>query len=103
MSLNTETNKYIIGVWGFPGGSAGKKPLANARHTGSIPGSRRSPGVGNGNHLLGKSHGERRLVDWSPWGHKESKMTESGHTHINNKLVKEIFIKLNTNILLIFP
>ena len=58
MSLNTQTNKYIIGVWGFPGGSAGKKPLANARHTGSIPGSRRSPGVGNGNHLLGKSRRE---------------------------------------------
>ena len=49
MSLNIETNEYIKGVWGFPGHSAGKEPPANARGTGSIPGSGRSPGVGNGN------------------------------------------------------
>ena len=32
---------------GFPGGSVGKNPRANARVTGSIPGSGRSPGDGN--------------------------------------------------------
>ena len=26
--------------------------------------------------LPGKFHGQRRLVDYSPWGHKESDMTE---------------------------
>ena len=26
--------------------------------------------------LLGKSHGQRRLVGYSPWGHKELDMTE---------------------------
>ena len=26
--------------------------------------------------LLGKSHGQRSLVGYSPWGHKESDMTE---------------------------
>ena len=32
--------------------------------------------------LLGKSHGQRSLVGYSPWGHKESDMTEeTGHTH----------------------
>ena len=39
---------------GFPGGSVIKKLLANAEHTGdggSIPGSGRSPGRGNGNPL----------------------------------------------------
>ena len=35
----------------FPGGSVGKKPSANARDADSIPGSRRSPGGGNGNPL----------------------------------------------------
>ena len=35
----------------FPGGSVVKKPSANAGHTGSIPGSGRSPGEGNGNPL----------------------------------------------------
>ena len=35
----------------FPGGSAVKNLLANARDTGLIPGSRRSPGEGNGYSL----------------------------------------------------
>ena len=37
---------------GFPGGTLVKNPPANTRNTGdrgSIPGSGRSPGVGNGN------------------------------------------------------
>ena len=46
----------------------------NAGDTGSIPGSERSPGEGNGNpwhySCLGKSHGQRSLVGYSPWGHK---------------------------------
>ena len=37
-------------------------------------------GVGNDNPLqyscLGKSHGQRSLVGYSPWGHKESETTE---------------------------
>ena len=36
---------------GFPGGSMVMNPPANAGDTGSIPGLRRSPGVGNGNSL----------------------------------------------------
>ena len=36
---------------GFPGGSAGENPPANARVAGSIPGSGRSPGEGNGSPL----------------------------------------------------
>ena len=36
---------------GFPGGSAVKNPPANAGDMGSIPGSGRSPGEGNGNPL----------------------------------------------------
>ena len=40
----------------------------------SIPGSGKSPGEGNGNPLqyscLGKSHGQRSLVGYSPQGHK---------------------------------
>ena len=37
--------------WGFPGGSAVKKLPANTGDVGSIPGSGRSPGGGNGNPL----------------------------------------------------
>ena len=36
---------------GFAGGSVVKNPPTNAGHTGSIPGSGRSPGEGNGNPL----------------------------------------------------
>jgi len=50
----------------------------DARDTGSIPEWGRSLGGGNGNtpvFLPGKLHGERSLVDFSPWGHKESDRT----------------------------
>ena len=36
---------------GFPGGSAGKVSACNAGDLGSVPGSGRSPGGGNGNPL----------------------------------------------------
>ena len=36
---------------GFPGGSDGKQSACNAGDPGSIPGSGRSPGEGNGNPL----------------------------------------------------
>ena len=36
---------------GFPGGSNGKKPASNVEELGSITGSGRSPGEGNGNPL----------------------------------------------------
>ena len=31
--------------------------------------------------LPGESHGQRSLAGYSPWGPKESDMTESTHTH----------------------
>ena len=47
---------------------------------GLIPGLGRSPGEGNGNPLqyscLENPHGKRSLVGYSPWGRKESDMTE---------------------------
>ena len=41
---------YMV-YMGFPGGALVKNPPANAGDPGSIPGSRRSPGEGNGNPL----------------------------------------------------
>jgi len=38
-------------IWGFPGGSEGKASAYNVGDLGSIPGSGRSPGGGNGNPL----------------------------------------------------
>ena len=57
-----------------------KASASNAGDPGSIPGSGRSPGEGNGNPLQyscqGESHGWRSLVGYSPWGRKESDATE---------------------------
>ena len=75
---------YIC-IYGFPGGSVGKGSACNMGDLGSIPGSGRSRGEGNGNPLqyscLEKSHGWRSLVGSSPWGHKESDTTEQIHFH----------------------
>ena len=58
--------EFPIPCVGFPGGSVVKNLPANAGDLGSIPGSGRSPGEGNGNPvqvvLPGKSHGQRSLA-----------------------------------------
>ena len=42
--------RIVKGDWGFPGGSVGKESMCNAGVClDSFPGSRRSPGEGNGN------------------------------------------------------
>ena len=60
-----------------------KNPPANTGDvgdTGLIPGLGRSPGEGNSSPTLaflpGESHGQRNLVDYSPWGHRESDIAE---------------------------
>ena len=61
-------------------GSDGKESDCNVGGPGSVSGLRRSPGEGNDKPLqyscLEKSHGQRSLVSYSLWGHKESDMTE---------------------------
>ena len=63
-----------------PGGTVVKKSACQCRRRGSIPGSGRSPGERSGNPLQyscpGKSHGQRSLVSYSPWGRKESDTTK---------------------------
>ena len=56
-----------------------KNPPADAGDEGSIPGSGRSPGVGNGTLLQYsclKNSTDRSLVGYSPWGCKKSDMIE---------------------------
>ena len=63
----------------LPCSSGDKESARHAGDPGSIPGSGRSFGEGNGNPLQflpGESHGQRSLADYSPWGCKESDMTE---------------------------
>ena len=65
---------------GFPDVSDGKESACNVGDSGSIPGLRRSPRGGHGNpfqyYCLENAHGQRSLVGYSPWGCKESDMTE---------------------------
>ena len=64
----------------FPGGSDGKEFACSAGDLGLIPGLGRSPGGGHGNPFqyfyLENPHGQRSLEGYSPWGCKESDMTE---------------------------
>ena len=57
-----------------------KNPPVNAGDVQSIPGSRRSPGEGNGNPLpyscLENPHGQRSLAGYSLCGHKELDATD---------------------------
>ena len=67
----------------FPGGSDGKASVYNAGDLGSIPGSGRFPGEGNGN-LLQDSCLENPMDGgaWCPWVRKESDTTERLHFHL---------------------
>ena len=77
----------IRGLWDFPGGSDGKASAYNAGDRGSVHGSGRSAGEGNGNPLqyscLEKSHGQRSLVGCNPGGRKDSDMTERLHFYFS--------------------
>ena len=65
---------------GCSGGSNGKESACNVGDLGLIPGLGRSPGGGHGNPFqyscLENPHGQRSLVGYSPWGHKELDTTE---------------------------
>ena len=69
-----------IGDVGFPGGSAFYEG-----DLGLLPGLGRSPGGRHGNLLqyswLENPHGQRSLVGYNPWGHKESDTIEQLSTH----------------------
>ena len=72
-------NQYRL-PGGFPHGSDGKETACNTGDLGSIPGLGRSPGEAKWQptpeFLLGEFHGQRRLVGYYPWGHKELDMIE---------------------------
>ena len=89
--MNTTTTtlwsfkRIFSNIKGFPGGSDRKESACTVGDLGSIPELGRSPGGGHGNPLqyscLENPHGQRSLVGYSPWGCKESDMTETKHKH----------------------
>ena len=56
---------------GFAGGSDGKESACNAGNPGLMPGLGSTPVL-----LPGVFHGQRSLMGYSPWVHKESDLTE---------------------------
>ena len=80
VSPTLQVDSLPLSHLGNPGGSEVKASAWNVGDLGSIPGSGRSPGEGNGKPtpvlLPGESHGGKSLVGYSPWGRKESDMTE---------------------------
>ena len=80
---------------GFPGGSDGKASAQNAGDQGSIPRSGRSPWRRKWQPtpllLHRKFHGWRSLVGYSPWGRRESDMTERlQFHHLSNLQIKTL-------------
>ena len=63
-------------VMDFPGGSDGKESACSSGDLGSIPGSGRTPGEGNGNTLQYACLENPMVGWWAPWGCKESDTTE---------------------------
>ena len=72
-------NFLYIEMQGFPGTSVDKESACNKGDLGSIPGSGRSPGEGNGYPL--QYSGLQNPMDY-PWDHKELDMTERLSLHI---------------------
>ena len=72
----------MVGVKeGFPGGSDGKESACNAGDLGSIPGLGRSPAEGNAyplqySCLENSTNKGAWWATYSPWGCKESDITE---------------------------
>ena len=67
-------------ISGFPGGLDGKESACNVGDLSSIPVLGRSPGRGHGSlfqySCLENPHGQKILVDYSPWGYEQSDLTE---------------------------
>ena len=75
----------ILSKLGFPGGSDNKESTWSAGDLDLIPGLGRSPGGGRGNPLQyfypETPHGQKSLVGYNPWCHKESDATERLRMH----------------------
>ena len=78
-------------LWSFPGDTSGKEPAFQCRRckrrgfnpwVGKIP---LEEGMDTPVFLPGEAHGQRSLVGYSPWGHKELDTIE-GAQHAHQRL-----------------
>ena len=74
--LGMELVGHVVTL-GFPGGSDGKVSACNAGDPGSIPGSGRSPGEGNGNHSS--------TLAWKiPWTEEPCRLQSMGSQRVRH-------------------
>ena len=74
--LGMELVGHVVTL-GFPGGSDGKVSACNAGDPGSIPGSGRSPGEGNGNHSS--------TLAWKiPWTEEPCRLQSMGSQRVGH-------------------
>ena len=82
-----------------------KESSCNVGDLGLVPGVGRYPGGGHGNPLqyscLENPQGQRNMVGYSPWGHKESDMTEQLSTFSSLSLQIPFFSSIPHHFMLI--
>ena len=78
-------NKPSLSGFGFSGGSDSKESCQQCQRPGFNPSVGKIPWRREWLHtsvfLPGEFHGQRSLVSYSPWGHKQSDTTKQLHTH----------------------
>ena len=88
----SELTVPLLNSRGFPGGASGKEPACQCRRRKSrgfdlwlrkIPWRRKWQPIPA--FWPGESHGQMRLVGYSPWGCKELNTTERAHKQLNTK------------------
>ena len=75
--LDTTVQLSLSLSFGFPGGSEVKASASNVGYLGSIPGSGRSPGEGNGNPL------QYSCLE-NPWTEKPSRLQSTGSQRVGH-------------------
>ena len=90
---------------GFPGGSDGKESACSVGDLSSIPGSGRSAGGKKWQSapvfLPREVHGQRSLVGYGPWGHKEWDTTEQLTLSLFTLLIQKALHRITYTVLLV--
>ena len=93
--------KHYEDMRGFPGGTSGKESACQCRKCRTprfdpwirkIPWSRKCQPTPV--FLPGKFHGQRSLVGYNAWSHKELNMTEHTHTHTHTQACMHTHMKI---------